>query len=137
MVASPSAFDPLAHPVASRRRRNLVLDRMRAQGYLDPVEYAEAKRAPIPTEDQVTPPKEDTTYPYFTSWVKQQVVDELGGGQVGALRAFEGGAADPHHDRLAPAGRRAARRGQVAGWPARARGGARRARQTRRARCGR
>ena len=30
-------------------------------------------------------------YPYFTSWVKQQVVDKLGGGQEGARRAFEGG----------------------------------------------
>ena len=34
---------------------------------------------------------EDTEYPYFTSWIKQQVVDQLGGGQAGAKRAFEGG----------------------------------------------
>ena len=36
-------------------------------------------------------PKEDTEYPYFTSWVKQQVVDQLGGGQQGAQLAFDGG----------------------------------------------
>ena len=39
----------------------------------------------------IQPPHEDTEYPYFTSWVKQQVVDKLGGGQAGARRAFEGG----------------------------------------------
>ena len=44
-----------------------------------------------PTRDDLTFPKEDTDYPYFTSWIKQQVVDQLGGGQQGAQRAFEGG----------------------------------------------
>ena len=37
------------------------------------------------------PPVEKTASPYFTSWVRQQVVDQLGGGQVGARQAFEGG----------------------------------------------
>ena len=44
-----------------------------------------------PTRRDIQPPAEDTAYPYFTSWVKQQVVDQLGGGQEGARRAFEGG----------------------------------------------
>jgi len=91
VVASPSGYDPLAHPVAARRRRDLVLDRMRQERYLDPVAYQQALRAPLPEKDDVQPPNEDTRYPYFTSWVKQQVVDELGGGQLGARRAFEGG----------------------------------------------
>jgi penicillin-binding protein 1A len=39
----------------------------------------------------IRPPVEDTRYPYFTSWVKQQVVDKLGGGQEGARRAFDEG----------------------------------------------
>ena len=34
MVASPSAFDPIQHPVAAKRRRDLVLLRMTEQGYL-------------------------------------------------------------------------------------------------------
>jgi penicillin-binding protein 1A len=91
VVASPSGYDPLAHPVASGKRRDLVLDYMREQRYLDPVAYQEALRAPLPSTDDVRPPNENTKYPYFTSWVKQQVVDELGGGQLGARRAFEGG----------------------------------------------
>ena len=43
------------------------------------------------TRRTIRPPQEDTKYPYFTSWIKQQVVDELGGGQQGARLAFEGG----------------------------------------------
>ena len=35
MVASPSAYDPIQHPVAAKRRRDLVLLRMLEQGYLD------------------------------------------------------------------------------------------------------
>ena len=51
------------------------------------------RRSPsrCPTREDISPPREDTKYPYFTSWVKQQVVDKLGGGQVGARTAFTGG----------------------------------------------
>jgi penicillin-binding protein 1A len=91
VVASPSGYDPVFHPVAARRRRDLVLRRMREQGYLDPVEYTKALATELPGRGEVRPPREETTYPYFTSWFKQQVVDELGGGRVGARRAFEGG----------------------------------------------
>ncbi|MDA0163712.1 transglycosylase domain-containing protein [Solirubrobacter ginsenosidimutans] len=91
MVASPSAFDPTQHPVAAKRRRDLVLLRMTEQGYLTHDIYLSEKAEPLPTRDDLTFPKEDTEYPYFTSWIKQQVVDRLGGGQQGAQLAFEGG----------------------------------------------
>ncbi|HEX8101483.1 MAG TPA: transglycosylase domain-containing protein [Solirubrobacteraceae bacterium] len=91
VVASPSMYDPLAHPKAARGRRDVVLGKMREQGYLDAGQYATAIATPLPVEGEVRPPQEETPYPYFTSWVKQQIVDELGGGSVGARRAFEGG----------------------------------------------
>ncbi|HET9851177.1 MAG TPA: transglycosylase domain-containing protein, partial [Candidatus Limnocylindrales bacterium] len=91
IVQSPSAYDPIQHPVASKRRRDLVLLRMYEQGYLTRALYENAKAAKLPTVDDLTYPSEDTKYPYFTSWVKPQVVDLLGGGQQGAQRAFEGG----------------------------------------------
>ena len=93
VVASPSGYDPLQHRAASKRRRDLVLQRMVEQSYLSPVQYREAKLTSLPTSRDVQPPNEDTKYPYFTSWIKQQVVDRLGGGQQGARRAFEGGLA--------------------------------------------
>jgi penicillin-binding protein 1A len=91
MVASPSGFDPVAHPADARRRRNVVLDRMLQQGLISQLQHDEAVAAGLPTRADIAPPREDTKYPYFTSWVKQQVVDKLGGGQLGARRAFTGG----------------------------------------------
>src|SRR3954453_21812591 len=91
MVASPSAYDPVQHPVAAKNRRDLVLLRMFEQGYLTRSLYDDAKSQDIPSALDLTVPKEDTKYPYFTSWIKQQVVDRLGGGQQGAQKAFEGG----------------------------------------------
>jgi penicillin-binding protein 1A len=91
MVSSPTAYDPIAHPEAARARRNLVLQRMLEQNFLTRAQYDAATAAPIPDQGDLQPPAEDTKYPYFTSWIKQQVVDRLGGGQQGARKAFEGG----------------------------------------------
>ena len=91
MVASPSGYDPIAHPKAARLRRDLVLQRMFEQGFISQLQYDAGRAEPLPTRRDIEPPREDTKYPYFTSWVKQQVVDKLGGGQVGARTAFTGG----------------------------------------------
>jgi len=91
VVASPSAFDPVAHPAAGKQRRDLVLSRMLEQNLIPREQYDAAVAEPVPSRRDVQPPREDTKYPYFTSWIKQQVVDKLGGGQTGARQAFEGG----------------------------------------------
>jgi penicillin-binding protein 1A len=64
---------------------------MLEQGFLTQAQYDVARSKPVPDAGDLQPPEEDTQYPYFTSWIKQQVVDQLGGGQEGARRAFEGG----------------------------------------------
>jgi penicillin-binding protein 1A len=86
MVASPSGYDPLAHPVAARNRRDQVLRDMRDQGYLTPAEYRLEIADPLPTQADLTPPQERSEAPYFTSWVRQQVVDHFG-----PFKAFAGG----------------------------------------------
>ncbi len=91
MVASPSGYDPLSKREAAGERRALVLKRMVEQKFITPAQQREALLTSLPTSKDIRPPVEDTRYPYFTSWVKQQVVDKLGGGQEGARRAFEGG----------------------------------------------
>jgi len=78
IIQSPSGYDPIAHPVASRNRRDLVLRYMRDQGYITPTEYANDIQDPLPTQDDLTPPQERSESPYFTSWVRQQVVDHFG-----------------------------------------------------------
>ena len=91
IVASPSAYDPIAHPQAAKGRRDLVLHRMMDQGLIAREQYDQGIAEPLPARRDIQPPREETKYPYFTSWIKQQVVDQLGGGQTGARQAFEGG----------------------------------------------
>jgi penicillin-binding protein 1A len=91
MVASPTGYDPIEHRRAAHERRDLVLKRMLEQGFIQQPQYEAALAESLPTRADLEPPKEDTKYPYFTSWIKQQVVDKLGGGQLGARRAFTAG----------------------------------------------
>jgi penicillin-binding protein 1A len=86
MVASPSRFDPQARPQDALARRNLVLRRMLEQGYLTPALYRRARAAPLPPREAIRPPAEKARAPYFSSWVKQQVIDRFG-----ARRALGGG----------------------------------------------
>ena len=48
IVASPSAYDPVQHPVAAQKRRDLVLLRMYEQGYLTRSIYDERAGAGHP-----------------------------------------------------------------------------------------
>jgi penicillin-binding protein 1A len=91
IVQNPTGYDPIAHPGAAKQRRDQVLSYMLTQGFLVRAQYDAAIQEPLPTRRTISPPKEDTPYAYFTSWIKQQVVDQLGGGQEGARLAFEGG----------------------------------------------
>src|SRR5206468_11597643 len=68
-------------------RRNLVLRKMLEQHRLTPDEYRSDIRATLPSH--VAPPRETAptpATPYFTTWVRQQVVD-----RYGPQRTFEGG----------------------------------------------
>ena len=86
VVANPTAFDPVLHPEAAKERRDTVLARMRDQDRLTEEQHVAAVREPVPAAAEVRPPQQTAKYPYFATWVRQQVVD-----QVGAGRAFEGG----------------------------------------------
>ena len=85
IIQSPSGYDPIAHPEAARARRDTVLRYMRDQDYITPSEYLDDLQDPLPTQDDLTPPQERSESPYFTSWVRQQVVDRFG-----PFKAFTG-----------------------------------------------
>lgn len=87
IIASPSGYDPIAHPVAAKGRRDMVLRKMLEQRRISGSEYDAALEAPIPTEADLTLPRLETPdhSEYFVSWVRQSLVDH-----VGAQRAFEG-----------------------------------------------
>ncbi len=86
VVASPSGYDPIANPDSAKARRDLVLLRMLELGYLSRDQYDRSILEPVPARADIEPPTEESRYPYFTTWVRQQVVDKMGPGP-----AFEGG----------------------------------------------
>jgi penicillin-binding protein 1A len=86
LIASPYAWDPVANPRDSRRRRDLVLTKMYDQGSITQAERDAGIAEPLPTKNSIQPPREDSKAPYFTSWVKAQIVDRFG-----ATKAFSGG----------------------------------------------
>jgi penicillin-binding protein 1A len=85
IIASPSAYDPVAHPLAATRRRDLVLANMLAQGRLTRSLYENAIQQPL-WSGELDQPRVRTDAPYFTTWVRQQLIDRFG-----PEKAFEGG----------------------------------------------
>ncbi len=86
IISSPSAYSPRSNPNDAAGRRNLVLDKMVEQNYMTGFDAEEAKQTPLPSASSIEPPAEDSISPYFTSWLRQQLVDRYGAG-----KAFAGG----------------------------------------------
>ncbi len=89
VVASPSAFDPVTHQAAAKRRRDLVLKDMYTQGFLNSAQYQAAISQTLPFSRYIIPPQEKVIEPgvaYFTTWIKQQLVD-----RYHVPQAFDGG----------------------------------------------
>jgi penicillin-binding protein 1A len=88
MIASPTAYNPLTHPVAAQTRRNLVLKNMLNQHMISPGQYQDALIQALPGPTSVNPPRPDSSQPYFSTWVTQQLVDRFGAARVfgGAMK---------------------------------------------------
>ncbi|HWO88786.1 MAG TPA: transglycosylase domain-containing protein, partial [Gemmatimonadales bacterium] len=71
----PSAYNPRRYPDRAVRRRNMVLDLMRAQGYLSAAEAEEAKAYPLGLS-----PRQDfgDVAPYFVEWIRQTLDARFG-----------------------------------------------------------
>jgi penicillin-binding protein 1A len=86
VIASPSAYDPKFYPENSLFRRNLVLEKMYEQGYITREQFDEGRQQALPSPDDIEPPTLDSKAPYFTAWLRQQLVE-----RYGAAKAFFGG----------------------------------------------
>ncbi|HEX5852689.1 MAG TPA: transglycosylase domain-containing protein [Solirubrobacteraceae bacterium] len=90
IIRSPTEYDPTTHPMAAKRRRDVVLEQMLQQGYLTRSLYAASANETIPASAEIQAPREQTVEGvdagYFTSWVQQQIIE-----RYGAARAFNGG----------------------------------------------
>jgi penicillin-binding protein 1A len=76
--ADPTAYDPVRHPSAARARRATVLAALRDQQVITAAEERRANRAPLPNPDDVRLGGTQGKAPYFSDYVKQQLVDQFG-----------------------------------------------------------
>jgi penicillin-binding protein 1A len=86
VIQSPYSYDPKFFPENALARRNLVLERMYEQGYITEAQYEEGITQALPAPDDIEPPSLDSNAPYFTAWLRQQLVD-----RYGAAKTFFGG----------------------------------------------
>ncbi|MEX2106148.1 MAG: transglycosylase domain-containing protein [Solirubrobacterales bacterium] len=86
IISSPSAYDPKVYPENSLGRRNLVLEKMYEQGYISSEQLAEGRKQALPSPSDIEPPTLDSKAPYFTAYLRQQLVE-----RYGASKAFFGG----------------------------------------------
>lgn len=79
IVQQPVAFDPLRNPKSAEARRDVVLERMLAQGYIDQTQYTAALATPV--ADSLHPKVlrngcSDTYAPYFCDYVYQVILHD-------------------------------------------------------------
>ena len=86
--SDPARYDPVANPSAARDRREVVLRDMLDQNDITYSDFVRADRAPLPEPNEVHLPGKQGPAPYFTNYVKQQLIDRYGSGRVfgGGLR---------------------------------------------------
>ncbi|MCB8970219.1 MAG: transglycosylase domain-containing protein [Thermoleophilales bacterium] len=88
LISSPTAYDPATNPEAAKSQRNVVLQKMRDQGVLEvsDEDFQAMLDSNVPIASHIETPTDDSKAPYFTDWLRQQIVDKYGPG-----RAFGGG----------------------------------------------
>ena len=96
LVASPSAFDPIVNPGAAKARRDVVLEDMLQQRYIKRWQYEAGINEPLPTSTDVEQSVEPNAAPYFTSWLRPQILAAMGLGhgvpaRDAEYRAYYGG----------------------------------------------
>ncbi len=86
LISNPSIYDPIDHPADAEVRRNYVLDRMVASGYLTQARADALKALPVKTH----PSDGALTYPpklgYFLDYTKRALI-----AKYGEARVFSGG----------------------------------------------
>ncbi|MEX0753543.1 MAG: transglycosylase domain-containing protein [Actinomycetota bacterium] len=75
MIARPEDYDPLDHPKAARRRRNVVLQTMLAEGMTTQKEVAAARKKAV-TVARGAGEAEDDKEPFFVTYLIREILDE-------------------------------------------------------------
>lgn len=88
IIASPGMYDPVVFPQNATKRRDQVLMNMLNQGFITQDIYENSKLQAVPSADDITRPREKSEAPYFSTWVRQMLVDKYDAGATfgGGLR---------------------------------------------------
>ena len=73
---NPSYYDPVRHPENNIRRRDLILDQMLAQGYIDEQQHAAAVSAPLELDMTIRQSVQNVNS-WYTDMVIEDVIDGL------------------------------------------------------------
>ncbi len=74
IVRSPAHYSPLLSPVASQRRRNVILNSMMRMQYISDAEYAQKKNLPL----ILNPQHSDECAPHLKETLRQYLEDTIG-----------------------------------------------------------
>jgi penicillin-binding protein 1A len=96
MISSPAQYDPVLHPHTALARRNSALKDMLQQHLISQTQYQEGIAQQLPTANDLQQPAEPSAAPYFTSWLRPQILNAMGLGHgvspnVAEYRAYYGG----------------------------------------------
>jgi penicillin-binding protein 1A len=88
LPADPARYDPVTHPRQAKLRRRHVVNVMLEQGKITPADHRRADRAELPRPQDVRLPGTGGKAQYFVNYVKDQLVEHYGAGNVfgGGLR---------------------------------------------------
>ena len=86
IIQSPTAYDPKVYPENALARRNVVLEKMEEQGYISHEQLLEGKKQALPAPEAIVPPHLESKAPYFTAYLRQQLLEKYG-----PQKAFFGG----------------------------------------------
>lgn len=95
IINSPTAYNPVDHPEASRERRNHVLARMESEGYVSAADAAKWEKQRIKLRVTETANGcSKSKYPFYCAWVRQTLAENPAFGKTAAerqLRLYRGG----------------------------------------------
>lgn len=88
ILASPGNYDPVVFPERATERRDQVLKNMYSQGFITRSIYQKGILQAVPSQAEIERPHEISAAPYFSTWVRQQLVDRYDAGATfgGGLR---------------------------------------------------
>ena len=78
VIRSPTAYDPLAHPVKARIRRNVVLDRLAELGWVPQDRIDRAKASPLGLADDIGTLKLQQP-PFFVNYITGRIIANADG----------------------------------------------------------